>query len=150
MVLFSIEEIESYVNRDDSGEKQIERRWLDSKRKDYDCEICANTLYSNDPNTLTNIRTVVSNSGNISISPQERDDLIAKYHISFRKHRDLNILLILVKNNVDMFIHDNPADFVRDTQIMHFIKDMKIGHKILTLLDAVCKINFVQYRNNII
>ena len=128
------------MTRGDSRERQIENKWLERKRNDYACEICTNTFYSNDPNTLTNIRTVVSNSGSILISPQEREDVIAKYHISHRKHRDLNILLILMKNKVDIFIHDNPADFVRDTQIMRFILDMKIGHKILSLSDVIGKI----------
>ncbi len=140
VVLFSIEEIESYVNRGNSLEREIERQWLERKRKEYNCETCTNTFYSNDPNSLTNIRTVVSNKGNIDISPQERDEIIAKYHISPRKHRDLNILLILHKNNVDIFIHDNPADFARDTQIKDFITDMGIDLKILNLFDAIGRI----------
>jgi len=128
------------VNRGSSGERKIERQWLERKRKEYDCETYINTFYSNDPNSLTNIKTVVSNKGNIDISPQESDEIIAKYHISPRKHRDLNILFILLKNNVDIFVHDNPVDFARDTQIKDFITDMGIDHKILNLSVAIGRI----------
>lgn len=89
---------------------------------------------------MSNIRTVVSNKGDIDISPDERDSIIENYHISTRKHRDVNILLIAIKNDVDIFIHDNPADFDRNTQIQHFIADMGIGHKILNLYGAISRI----------
>ncbi|MBW2005000.1 MAG: hypothetical protein JRI72_10395 [Deltaproteobacteria bacterium] len=140
VILFSIEEIESYLNRGTSPKMEKERRWLESKKKEYDCELCKSTLYTNDPNLLSNIRTVVSNKGDIAISPDERESITENYHISTRKHRDVNILLIAIKNDVDIFIHENPADFDRNTQIQHFIADMGIGHKILNLSGAISRI----------
>ena len=137
VVLYSIGEIESYVNRANLSVR--ERRWLETKEKDYNCETCKSLLHTNDLNSLTNLRTAVSNKGDIDISPSYRDGIVDKYHISSKKQRDLHTLIIMVKNKVDIFIHFD-RDFYKDTQLKKFIADKGIQHKILILSDAICRI----------
>ena len=82
----------------------------------------------------------------MDIAPAEIKAVMIKYHISGRKRRDILSLLIADRVGANIFVHENPKDFIRDEQIRQLIKKENIGVKIVQLPDAISEIK--EYINN--
>jgi hypothetical protein len=135
VVKFSIGDIENYY-RKDSEPLDVEIGWLKSKESEYNANVYASTMYTDDINSPVDTVTVTVGMGDVDIPPNELNNIIYSYHISVKKRRDVLSLMISEKVHADLFIHFNPVDFERDSQIQSFITERSMTSRIVGLATA--------------